>query len=221
MIDVGRDFERMRDYLIGALSEEERRSFEDRLVRDPALVREFEQSLQLREGLQALREEGYFASVPSRVRSLRMWLPALAAAGLAGLAVLLWAPRSAGPAALLMPSAGARAGDAAPLITAHFTFVPVRGSAASDLELPPGGLIEFRAAPAATEARYRVTLIHQDERGSSHPVGEVANLAVGADGYLHCYAQASRLAAGRYELRIEADAAGTGPPTTFAFSLRR
>ena len=59
MIEAGRDFERMQDYIVGRRSDDEHRAFEDRLLRDPGLVREFEQSLRLREGLHALRVQGF------------------------------------------------------------------------------------------------------------------------------------------------------------------
>jgi len=48
VIDVARDFERMQDYIVGRMSDEEQRAFEERLVRDPALVLEVERSLRLR-----------------------------------------------------------------------------------------------------------------------------------------------------------------------------
>ncbi|HXY96819.1 MAG TPA: hypothetical protein VEH00_07570, partial [Steroidobacteraceae bacterium] len=69
MIDVERDFERMRDYADGRLADDERRTFEDRLLRDPELVREFEQTLRLREGLEQLKQQAYFArSAPRPAR---------------------------------------------------------------------------------------------------------------------------------------------------------
>ena len=97
MIDVERDFERMRDYVRGRLPDDERRTFEDRLTRDPVLVREFEQTLRLREGLEQLKEQGYFAGLaPLNTRRLAMWMPALAAAAIAALAVILWVQPPAG-----------------------------------------------------------------------------------------------------------------------------
>jgi hypothetical protein len=74
MIDVAREFERLRDYLVGRLPDDEVRDFEDRLVRDPELAREFEQSLRLHAGMQELRAQGYFAVRTSRPSRLRMQL---------------------------------------------------------------------------------------------------------------------------------------------------
>ena len=83
MIDAGRDFERMQDYVAGRLSDDEHRAFEDRLVCDPGLVHEFEQSLRLSEGLHQLRAQGYFDKAASPARGSRIWLPILAAAAIA------------------------------------------------------------------------------------------------------------------------------------------
>jgi hypothetical protein len=98
----------------------------------------------------------------------------------------------------------------------------VRESSTPDLDLPPGGVIEFRAAPATrmTASRYRMTLIQQDEGRSSKPVGAVAGLALSADGYVHGYADASRLGPGSYVLRIEPDAETPGTAVVFPFNLR-
>ena len=222
MIDVGRDFGRMRDYIAGRLSDEERRTFEDRLVREPALVREFEQSLRLREGLEALRDQGYFAKPASQGRWLRISLPALVAAAGAGLALLLWTARSTGPSPLLMASVESHTG-AVPVVAAHFTFISVRGNPAPELDLPAKGLIEFRMAPAArgTASRYRLTLVRQDTGWALKPVGGVPGLALGADGYVYCYADAARLAPGSYLLRVDSEAESPGSAETFPFTLRR
>jgi hypothetical protein len=229
MIDVGRDFERMRDYADGRLSEEERRGFEDRLLRDPELVRELEQSLRLREGLEELRAQGYLGTAllgsgTARTRASRAWLPALAAAALAGVAVLLWVQPTArlAPVLTAAPVAGGRADLAAP-IAAEFTFVPMRGGAAPELTRPAQGLIELRAAPAGSASSYRIALVLEREGEPSRALGEVPDLGVSADGYLHSYVQASRLPPGRYALRVSpAGSGGTagGSPETFRFTLR-
>jgi len=221
-MDAGRDFERMQDYVVGRLSDDEHRAFEDRLVRDPGLVREFEQSLRLAEGLQQLRAQGYFETAASRARGFRIWLPLLAAAAIAGIALFLWLQPSTGPSPVLTASLESRTAAVAPSVTAHFTFVAMRDSSTPDLDLPSGGVIEFRAAPAThmTASRYRLTLVQQDEGRGSKPVGAVAGLAVSADGYVHGYADASRLGPGSYLLRIELDAATSGTAEVFPFNLR-
>ena len=222
MIEVGRDFERMQDFIVGRLSDDEHRAFEDRLVRDPGLVHELEQSLRLSEGLHQVRAQGYFDKAAPRARGSRTWLPVLAAAAIAGLALFLWLQPSTGPSPVLKASLESRAPGVGSPVAAHFTFVAVRDSSVPDLDLPSGGVIEFRAAPAThlTASRYRMTLVRQDERGASKPVGAAAGLALSADGYVHGYADASRLEPGSYLLRIEPDAQTPGTADVFPFNLR-
>jgi len=222
VVEVGRDFERMQDFIVGRLSDDEHRAFEDRLARDPALVHELEQSLRLSEGLHQLRAQGYFDKAATRARGSRIWLPLLAAAGIAGVALFLRLQPSTGPLPVLTASLDSRAPAVGPSVAAHFTFVAVRDGSIPDLDLPSVGVIEFRAAPAThlTASRYRMTLVRQDEGVASKPVGAAAGLQVGADGYVHGYADASRLEPGRYLLRIEPDAANPGTGEVFPFNLR-
>jgi hypothetical protein len=218
VIELGRDLERMQDYIVGRLSDDEHRAFENRLVREPGLVRELEQSLRLREGLRALRAQRNVGRLASRNHRFWAWRPALAAAAIAGLALFLWVQRPGGPSPVLTASLESHAAGAA----AQFTFVAVRESSRPELDLPSSGVIEFRAAPARriTASRYQMTLVREAEGGSSEPVAAVAGLALGADGYVHCYADASRLGAGSYMLRVEADAGTPGRGAEFVFNLR-
>lgn len=228
MIDVGRDLERMRDYLVGRLSDDECRAFEDRLVRDPGLVRELEQSLRFRDGLLQLNAQGYFtegsrpqpAKPVTEVHRLRArsWLPALLAASVAALALFLWVqPHQAISGAL-------RASVDMP-VAARFTFVTMRSASSPDLALPPAGPIELRVQPAAhaTVQSFRVTLLSQDEKNEHpalRPVGALAGLRPGEDGFIHFYADSAGLTAGPYQLRVEPDAGQGGAIESFAFTLR-
>ncbi len=222
-MNADRDFATMQDFIVGRLSDEERQAFEDRLVREPALVRDLEQSLRMRAGLEQLRTEGYFQKTTYRGGSFRIWIPALVAAAGAGLALFLWLSRAAGPSPILVASLDSRtAARATSSVVAHFTFVSVRGGSAPDLDLPSAGLIEIRAAPntRGTVNRYRATLIRQNEGAVAEPVAALANLALATDGYVHCYADASRLVPGSYVLRIQTDGVASGMAEEFPFNLR-
>jgi hypothetical protein len=149
-------------------------------------------------------------------------VPALAAAALAALAIILWVqPQTGRPGALLATPGSGTATGGAPLVSAHFTFVALRGSSSYDLDRPPGGLIEFRASPAGyvAGARYRMTLIRAGDGGTTGTLGTLADLAPDADGYLHGYGAASHLTAGRYLLRIEPVGQAAGNALTFPFEL--
>ncbi len=222
MIDAAKDFATLQAFIRGGLPEDERRVFEDRLAREPTLVNELEQSLRMREGLRQLRVRGYFDAAPQRARA-RFWIPVLAAAASVVLALFLWFSRASTPAPLLMASLESRAAEGATsLVGAHFTFVSMRGSSVPDLELPSEGLIEFRAAPVnelGTQG-YRVSLVRQQDGDAGVPLARLAGLAVGTDGYVHCYADAARLSGGSYLLRIQPDSDTASTAEVFPFNLR-
>jgi hypothetical protein len=216
-----RDYVTMQDFIAGRLPDDEHRAFEDRLVHEPALARELEQSLRMREGLQQLRTQGYLTKAVPRGASFRIWVPALVAAGCAGLALFLWLSRVSEPSPVLMASIESRP-NVVPLVAAHFTFVVVRGDSTPNLDLPSAGLIEIRAAPSTRVAvrGYRVTLVRRQEVGVAEPVAVLTGLAVSTDGYVHCYADAARLVPGSYALRVEPDNNSPGGAEMFPFNLR-
>lgn len=225
MTDTTRDVERIRDYLVGRLSEDEQIAFQDRLARDPSLAREFEQSRRLRAGLRELRTQGYFATATPNARNpgtRGLWHPLrLAAAALIVGASLLVAWRVNHESSVLTALPTTRLTSGAPLIAAHFTFVSMRDGKRPELALPSSGLIELQAAPEARTAKsYGVTLIRNPEGGAAQRVGVVTRLRLGADGYVHCYADSSRLAPGSYGLRIEPDDASSPGTQVFLFVLR-
>jgi hypothetical protein len=222
VITAERDFATMQAFIMGRLSDDERRAFEDRLAHDPALARELEQSLRMREGLQQLRTRGYFGNAATRGKRFRIWAPTLLAAASAGLALFLWLSNVTPASPVLMASLESRTADVRPRVAARFTFISVRGGSTPDLDLPSAGLIEIRAAPSTRETvhRYRVTLARQEEGGVAKPFATLAGLALSSDGYVHCYADASRLAQGSYVLRIQPDTGTPGMAEMFPFNLR-
>lgn len=218
MLDVSGELQRIRAYVVGRLSDEERERFEDRLVGDPELVRELERFLQLREGLEVVRSEGYLTNAaPGRI-NFRLWRPVLAAAVVAGLGLFLWLHNSSGTSPVLMASLDPRAAGGA--IAGQFTFVAVRGSTTPTLRLPPSGLIKFRARPATRVSRYRL-ILDRYQAHSATLVDSIGGLTADADGYVQGYADASRLEAGDYVLRIAPDPDLAGSPESFPFTLRR
>ncbi len=213
MSDVAYDVEQIRKYLQGRLSEEEEILFQDRLARDPLLVRELEQSLRMRQGLRQLQAEGYFARPVRRTtdayaQSLLRWLPLAAAAVIAVVCLDVW--REA-PQPLLTTAAGAP-------VEQTFNLIPMRGADDDTLSLPAHGNVEFRARPQTLIATsYRITLLRDGKRLDS-----VVVAAADTEQYLDVFADSARLAPGRYLLQIEsASAEPPGPPVTYSFTLQR
>jgi hypothetical protein len=216
MTDIGGDFLALRDYLAGDLPADQVQAIEDRLERDPKLVHELELHLRMREGLEQVQAQRTRAMAAARRRELRTWSSGLAAAaGCAGLALLLWVLQGDPAASVLQPHGQT---DRA---TAQFTFVPVRGASRPDLDLPASGLIELRASPGAAPSAspYRMTLAREDAQGRAERLGTLAGVSVGADGYLHAYVDAARLAQGNYLLRVEPESQAAGPVEAFQFGL--
>lgn len=232
MMELGRDFERMRDYAVGRMSDEERRTFEDRLARDPELVRELEQSLRLQEGLQVLKARGYFepragntgrgSRIGARSWSPRRLVPALAAAALAGVALFLWVQPRPAPSGVLRASLQSGLTGEAPSVTARFTFVSMRAGSSPDLTLPSQGLIELSVQPAAhaTSSQFRTTLVREQEGIPTTPLGTLDTLAPAGDGYIRLYVDAARLTSGSYRLRVEPETGPGSAAEVFTFRLR-
>ena len=123
MIDAAKDFATLQAFIRGRLPEDERRAFEDRLVREPALVNELEQSLRMREGLGQLRARGYFNAAPQRTR-FPPGYPPWPRPPASSLHYSCGFPARPRQHPLLVASLESRAAeDATSLVTAHFTFV--------------------------------------------------------------------------------------------------
>lgn len=215
MSNASSDLDRLRDYFVGRMSDEEKIVLEDRLARDPVLAGEFEQSLQLREGLRQLQAQGYFAPpAPSRRVSrqvgIQHWVSAAAAAVIAAVGLGLWWQVNHEQTSVLIASPAARTSTVTSPVVAHFTFIAMRDATRPNLTLPPRGLIELRAAPGTlTAASYRIALVRGQGR-DAQTLGMVTGIALGPDGYLHCYADSSLLKPGSYVLRVESEGAARG-----------
>lgn len=217
-VEVGPDLKLLRNYVAGSLSEQDRLELEERMAHDPELVQEVEQLLRFREGLHMVTSEGYFRRAALRPRQksawrLKAWLPFLAAAAIAGIAILLWQNRIVSSRALL--SASVRAP-----VAGHVMLVATRSADEPDLYPPANGPIEFGVyrEAAAPNARFRFTLTRIDD-DPGKPLGSLSGLKVGPDHYIRAYADAARLGPGSYVLRVESEDAPASAET-FSFTFR-
>jgi hypothetical protein len=215
MMDVARDFQRMQDYLVGRLSGDELRLFEERLARDPELVREFEQSLRLKEGLEQLRQQKRLASAAPLRTVLRITLPLLLAAALAAVALLIRPQLMPGSPPILLatlPAAGAARADSSPLYLLSYRG----GSAAATHALSASDPIEVYVERPVDAPQARLTLRRED---STAPIGAALTLNVPHEGSLHAYLDGSKLSPGAYVLTVEPVGGAPQPPRSFPFAL--
>jgi hypothetical protein len=218
MTDAAKDFATMHAFIVGGLTDIERRAFEDRLAREPELAQELEQSLRMREGLLRLRSTGYFQNVATPRKQTRILGLALAASVI--LAMFLWVSRPGSSPPLFTGSLPSGAAGGLSTVAAQFTFVSMRGGSVPDLDLPPTGFVEFRVAASNDAGQYGLTLQRVDDGAPPLTVARIAGLRVASDGYLHVYADASRLSSGRYQLNVQATTDPRTAADAFDFNLR-
>jgi hypothetical protein len=215
MIDVARDFQRMQDYIVGRLSGDELRLFEDRLARDPELVREFEQSLRLKEGLEQLRRQKRLASAAPLRTVLRITLPLLLAATLAAVALLI-RPQllPVRPPVLLaaLPATGAAHAGSSPLYLLSY-----RGdSSAATHRVATSDLIEVYVERPVDAPQARLSLRRED---STTLIGAALTVDVSREGPLHAYLDGAKLSPGGYVLTVQPVGGPPQPPRSFPFTL--
>lgn len=222
----GTSAERIQAYLGGRLSSAESRELEDRLPREPELVRDVEDALRFREGLEALRDRGELAALvraPRRARSYWAFAGALAA-GVASVAIFLgWQFLARAPIVSASIDALA-AGNATPPVTAHYTFAATRQAAGlGDFELPVTGVVELRVlASGAEDSRpYQATLTVVPEAAPAATIGTARHLLPDPDGFVRFYADAARVAPGDYALTVTAESGTDAPSPPFRFRLVR
>jgi hypothetical protein len=217
----------VQDYVAGRLSEAERAAFERRLLTDADLIRDLEESLRLREGLEVLRKQNVLEGLQfPRQRALRgyvAWASAVAAAAVL-LSVALYYCSHSPP--ILGASVAALSGGltrAPPVVDRH-TFAAIRAHASTpEIALPPSGALELRVLTAVADASgtFRVTL-DQIQMQKTSRIGRQEHMVPDADGFVVIYANTSRLEPGEYLLTVERD--GVKDPAAaerFAFRLDR
>jgi hypothetical protein len=220
MLEVSSDYQRMQDYIVGRLPEDELRRFEDRLLRDPELVREFEQTLRLREGLEHLRARGDLGRAAFKT-TVRRWLPALAAAVVAGIAIGLWFGRDAPLPGVLLTSTGVLSGSPASAPVNTYPLISTRGSETQPLTVPNVGVFEFYTVPGlgTNESHYGVKLEGRDSSGRWKTIRSLGDLAVKDDGNIHFYIDARQLMPGSYQLSVAPLDAPMDQSTSYPFNV--
>jgi hypothetical protein len=219
--------ESMQNYIAGRLSETDRSAFEDRLLTDDGLVRDLEESLRLREGLEILRERQELGlQTPARRRTWASGVLRACAAAMVIIALYLgWHYVQRSPAIVAASVAALRTNTSTPLtVVERHAFATLReATQIPTLPLPTSGALELRAlTPVSGPARaFRVTLELNRNDGKVSRIGVAERLAPDADGFVVIYADASKLQPGDYSLLVEPDVEHPESLERFAFRLTR
>jgi hypothetical protein len=220
------EFEEANRYLADRLSDTERADFENRLVREPQLVRELEAIARFKVGLQVLDERGELDQAMRSAHWSYGWLAVAAAIAVLAIGVLTFrsfvspgerSMLAAVPAALtdrqgnVLPSAGA------------FTVLRKRVTTADAvIELPPAGrAVEIRVlpeSPAPTDG-YRVSLWQQPPGSGARRLGSVTHVMPAADGFLNVFMDTTALAQGEYLLVVSSTDADDTPERGDVFRI--
>lgn len=195
-------------YLAGQLTDAEATEFEAHYAQDPAVVRDIERTLRLKEGLAILSERGELNSL---LRARRpVWQPALAlAAALAVLVVgvLLWAGGTT-----LRPIAGtltALAKHEGSALRVANTYVLARTRGASTdipVALPKDpAAIELRMIPSTRpkSGGFHIVLSQLDAANATAPLGDTTAVASSDDGFVTAYLDSTKLTRGRYVIELQ------------------
>jgi hypothetical protein len=222
----------VQDYVAGRLSDSEREAFEERLLNDSGLVRDLEESLRLREGLEVLRERKILEQLrhPRRrgVFVGARWAAVAAAVVIVVSGAVYLGERYLGErsAPVVAASLGALRGGSSPAlgVVGRYSFAAMREEASTpEIALPASGALELRALTAVTDASraFDVTLsVMRDQKASQ--IGMAEHVVPDTEGFVVIYVDASRLEPGDYGLSVEPLGAGKeAAGERFAFRLRR
>jgi hypothetical protein len=176
------------------------------------LVRDLEETLRLREGLELLREQGELGAMRRPRR--RLWLAAACA---------LLATVSA-----FVVHSGLRHVNS-PLVAASVTALAtgrqsagiVSAAATRELALPASGVLELRALTPTTDASRTYDVSLEMTGGQPVRLGSVDHLTPDADGFVVLYADAAQLKPGEYVLIVEPETREATADQRFGFRLNR
>lgn len=210
-------------YLADQLPDDERIAFEQRMLEDPALLREVEATVRFKAGLAIARDSGRLelAPRPHAWRPSHMAVAAMFA--LFAVGVLLWrSPQDAAPvpwvAASLQQLASAR-GDTLPATGEYVLLRRRSGEPDMAIDLPAErGAIALRVLPDVSEPQslHRVTLTRTSPDGAADQPSASASsqLRAGPGGYVTLFIDSASLQAGLYRLDV-APVAGTSARESF------
>jgi len=148
----------------------------------------------------------------------------------ANVEAVAWVSQLKSPASLALSLAALLAHPRRPALAATCFGLALLAKPTAVFALPVAALLDWSrdgrvrvgwlALWAALFALYAsVELWTHQRSGAAEPIGALTGLAPGADGYLHGYADASRLTAGRYLLRVEAAGQTAEDALAFPFEL--
>jgi hypothetical protein len=207
-------------YLADQLSHEEAEAFEAYYTEHPAMVREIEYTLRLKEGLATLRDRQELDTL-MRARRWRWALPLSVAAAIAGAALGTWtwygsstaAPIAAGSLEALLQDGG----RATLPLGGKYMLVRVRSTDTAPLQIPlpaEHSALELQVLPSggADAAPYRLVLERHRAEGKPKPVAEVTRLVPGPDGLVAAWLDSERIERGQYTVELVSERGESAAP---------
>lgn len=194
-------------YLADQMSDEERTAFEERMVTDPALLRELELTARFKAGLAHLQQSGELATVLQRRRSGLPWMGAVAASLLvvAFIGVLRW---DRGEPVWLAAAPSMFAGDGGQTLPTGRSYRVMRVRAVEQgilISLPrERQAIALQVLPDSDGAmgRYDARLRRIDAGTATPADGVLRGLQADADGFVTVFVDSGRAVPGSYQLEL-------------------
>lgn len=214
-------------YLADQLPEAERLAFEQRMLEDPAVLREVEATARFKVGLEHARDSGRLSAAAPRHSGRLSHLAIAAAFALFAVGIALWrTPQDATPTPWISNSLQQFADTlgVAPTATREYRVIRLRSGDEADvvIDLPPGRrAIALRVLPDAAEpgSTYTVTLAPLPAGGPSQQIAS-SSLEADADGYLLLYVDSASLRDGLYRLDVAPASAPDTPADRFLIRFR-